>query len=66
MDTVKDFWDNNVVETDKILKDIKVGNTTHRIIQHIGGDVIVHEKNKQVGASISQKYLSLLVIQLIL
>ncbi|WP_221770813.1 RHS repeat domain-containing protein [Listeria seeligeri] len=47
VDTVKDFVDNNVVGTDQILKDTKVGNTTHRITQHIGGDIFVHEENKK-------------------
>ncbi|MBC1528566.1 hypothetical protein HCJ05_13820 [Listeria seeligeri] len=68
VDTVKDFWDNNVVGTDQILKEDKEGNIVHRITQHVGGDFIVHEKNvekkKEVGASISQKfrYLSLMLL----
>ncbi|WP_338672271.1 RHS repeat-associated core domain-containing protein [Listeria seeligeri] len=47
VDTMKDFWDNNVVGTDEILKEDKEGNIVHRITQHIGGDFIVHEKNKK-------------------
>ncbi|MBM5696211.1 hypothetical protein VL806_14450 [Listeria seeligeri] len=47
VDTVKDFWDNNVVGTDQILKDDKEGNIAHRITQHVGGDFIVYEENSE-------------------
>lgn len=46
VDTVKDFWDNNVVGTDMILTEDKKGNLVHRTTQHIGGDSIVHEKKR--------------------
>ncbi|TYV43794.1 hypothetical protein FZ063_11905 [Listeria monocytogenes] len=48
VDTVKDFWNNNVVGTDTIIFDETVGNVNHTTKQHIGGNLIVYE-NKGNG-----------------
>ncbi|MBF2621176.1 DUF6531 domain-containing protein [Listeria welshimeri] len=51
VDTVKDFWNNNVVGHDEIIKAVKEGNIEHKITQHIGGNIIVHEENDKTKKS---------------